>query len=164
MFGYLCILAAFILARISSQEYRAIAYIVFSEFLLHKIFFVLGVQLTDILDNAGIHLAYAFIEMLAIVAIVCFQSHIAILAFILINLGYNVLTISQFSMPVYDFHSSFGFFVGGIMILELLYLGWITKYVADFRRKHGLINTKHIDMVFFVRGRSNGWLYSREIS
>ena len=153
MFDYLCIIAAFILARCSSAEYRAIAYLVLAEFIGHKLVFILGVQLTDILEYSGIYLAYIFIQVLAIYLMMQIQSHFAIVALIFINLGYNMLTISQYVIPTYDFYSLYSYFVGGIMLLELTYLVWITKYVAAYRKLHGTINTNYIDRLFRVHRR-----------
>ena len=155
---YLAILIAFILTRYSRPEYRVIAYILLAEFAAHKIVYILGIQLTSLLNPSGIYLAYAIIELLAIVALLRFQPHIAIAALILLNLGYNMLTISQYVMPTYDFYSDYKFYAQGIMILELIYLAWITAYVAAFRRKHGFINTHHIDRLFCVCRRVNNGL------
>lgn len=157
-FDYICIVVAFILARYSSQEYRAIAYILLAEFSAHKLAYIFGIQLTSFLNPSGIYLAYIAIELLAIVAMLRFQSHFAITALIFINLTYNMLTISQYVIPTYDFYGAYKVSVQSIMILELVYLAWITAYVAAFRREHGFINTNHIDRLFRVRRRVNNGL------
>lgn len=159
MFDYLCILAAFVLARYSSQEYRAIAYLLFVEFLFHKLAYVLGIQLTDLLNPKAIYLAYIIIQVLIIVAMLAIQAHIVIITLIFINLGYNMLTISQFNMPTYDFYGSFKYFVGGLMLLELIYLVGISRYVANYRRKHGFINVNYIDRMFCVYRWGDNWLH-----
>ena len=160
MFTYLCILAAFALTRFSRPEYRVIAYILLAEFAAHKLAYILGIQLTSILNPQGIYLAYAAIELLAIIAMIKYQCHLTIALLIFINLGYNMLTISQYYMETYDFYGSYQFFVQTIMILELVYLAGITAYVSNYRRKYGLVNTNSIDRLFRIWGRGNNGLYS----
>ena len=159
MFDYFCILTALILTRYSRQEYRVIAYILVAEFSAHKIAYILGIQITDLLDPTGIYAVYALIELFAIVVMLKYQAHLAIAALVFINLGYNMLTISQFVMPTYNFYGNYGLFVQSIMILELLYLAGITVYVSNYRRKYGFVNTSSIDKLFLVWGRSNNGLY-----
>jgi len=159
MFTYICILIAFLIARKSRPEYRAIAYLLLVEFAAHKVAFILGIQLTDLLNPKAIYLTYIIIEMLIIVAMIAIQAHIFIIALIFINLGYNMLTISQYSMPTYDFYSLYEYFVGGLMILELGYLIGIRRYVENYRRKHGFINVNYIDRMFCVYRRADNWLY-----
>ena len=163
MFTYICILLAFILTRYSRPEYRVIAYILLAEFAAHKLAYIFGIQLTNLLNPIGIYLAYVIIELLAIVAMLKYQCHLAIAALIFINLAYNMLTISQYSMATYDFYSSYKFFVQSIMILELAYLAGITVYVSNYRRKYGFINTNSIDRLFRIWGRSNNGLYSSRV-
>jgi len=159
MFTYICIVIAFILARQSRQEYRAIAYILLAEFIAHKLAYILGIQLTDILNPSAIYMVYAIIELLAIVAILRFQAHLAIAALIFLNLTYNMLTVSQYVFNTsFDFFSHYKYFVQTVMILELVSLGWLTAYVANFRRKHGFINTNHIDSLFCVWRRDDNGL------
>ena len=159
MFTYICILIAFILTRYSRPEYRVIAYILLVEFAAHKLAYILGIQLTNLLNPSGIYLAYIVIELLAIAAMLRYQSHFAIASLIFINLGYNMLTISQYVMPTYDFYGSYKLFAQSIMILELIYLAGITVYVANYRRKHGLINISYIDRMFCIRRRSDNRLH-----
>jgi len=159
MFDYTCILVAFILARYSSQEYRAIAYLMLAEFFFHKLAYVLGIQLTDLLNPKAIYLAYIIIQMLIIVAMLAIQAHMIVIGLIFINLGYNMLTISQFNMSTYDFYGFYKYFVGGLMLLELIYLIGISRYVANYRRKHGSINVNYIDRMFCVYRWSHHWLY-----
>ena len=160
MFVYFCILIAAILARYSRQEYRVIAYILLAEFAAHEIVYILGIRLTDLLNPAGIYLAYAIIELLAIVAMVKYQAHLAIAMLVFINLGYNALTVSQYLITTtYDFYALYYNFVGSIMVLELIYLAGITVYVSNYRRKYGFVNTSSIDRLFFIWGRSNNGLY-----
>lgn len=159
MFDYACILVAFLIARKSRPEYRAIAYLLLVEFVAHKTAYILGVELTDLLNPTGIYLTYIIIETLIIVAMVAIQAHTLIIALIFVNLGYNMLTISQYSMSTYDFYSLYKYFVGSLMILELVYLIGIHRYVANYRRKHGFINVNYIDRMFFIYRRPDNWLY-----
>jgi len=163
MFTYICILIAFVLTRFSRPEYRVIAYILLAEFAAHKLAYIFGIQITDLLNPQGIYLAYAIIELLAIVAMLKYQCHLAIAALIFINLGYNMLTISQYVMPTYDFYGSYKVFTQSIMILELLYLAGITVYVSNYRRKYGFINTTNIDKLFCIWGRPDNGLYSKRL-
>lgn len=159
MFDYAGILIAFLIARKSCPEYRAIAYLVLVEFAAHKVAFILGIQLTDLLNPKAIYLTYIIIEMLIIVAMIAIQAHIFIIALIFINLGYNMLTISQYNISTYDFFWLYKYFVGGLMILELVYLIGISGYVANYRRKYGVINVNYIDRMFCVYRRADNWLY-----
>ena len=67
---------------------------------------------------------------------------------VFINLGYNVLTVSQYLITTYDFYALYYNFVGSIMVLELIYLAGITVYVSNYRRKYGFVNTSSIDKLF----------------
>lgn len=150
-FDYFCIFVALILARNSRPEYRAIAYLLLAEFFFHKIAYIIGIQLTDLLNPKAIYLAYIIIQMLIIVAMIAIQAHIVIIALIFINLGYNMLTISQFDTQTYiNFYEIYKYFVGGLMLLELIYLIGIHKYAENYRRKHGFISVNHIDRMFYV--------------
>jgi len=163
-FDYFCIIVAFILARNSRPEYRAIAYLLFAEFFFHKLAYILGIQLTNLLNPKALYVAYIIIQTLIIVAMITIQAHIIIIALIFINLGYNMLTIFQFNavkqgLDYSDFYGFYAYFVGGLMLLELIYLIGINKYVANYRRKHGFINANHIDRVFCVYRWSNNRLH-----
>lgn len=158
-FDYFCIIVAFILARNSRPEYRAIAYLLLAEFSAHKLAYIFGIQMTSLLNPKAIYLSYIIIETLIIVAMIAIEAHIVIIALIFINLGYNMLTVSQFNMPTYDFYGLFKYFVGGLMLLELIYLIGIHKYVANYRRKHGFINVNHIDRMFYVYRRTDNRLH-----
>ena len=163
-FDYFCIIVAFILARNSRPEYRAIAYLLLAEFFFHRLVYILGIQVTDALNPKAIYLAYIIIEMLIIVAMIAIQAHIVIIALIFINLGYNMLTISQFDKPTHiNFYEMYKYFVGGLMLLELIYLIGINKYVADYRRKHGFISINHIDRMFYVYRWGNNWLHLQRV-
>jgi len=95
-------------------------------------------------------LAYIAVQTLTIYLMTQIQAHIAITLLILVNIGYNVLTISQYVINIFDFYSYYTVFVGAIMFLELVYLAGLTKYVANYRRKYGYINTSNIDKLFNV--------------
>jgi len=167
-FDYFCIIVAFILARNSRPEYRAIAYLLLAEFFFHRLVYILGIQITDLLNPKAIYLAYIIIEMLIIVAMIAIQAHIVIIALIFINLGYNMLTIAHFDavkqgIEYYDFYGLFRYFVGGLMLLELIYLIGIHKYVENYRRKHGFISINHIDRMFYIYRWTNNRLHIQGI-
>lgn len=164
MFDYFCIIAAFVLALNSSREYRAIAYLLFTEFFFHKLVYIAGIQVTDLLNPKAIYLTYIIVQMLIIVAMIAIQAHITILILIFINLAYNMLTIAQFNavekgLNYYDFYSLYKYFVGGLMLLELIYLAGISRYVANYRRKHGFISVNHIDRMFYIYRWNDNGLY-----
>lgn len=67
-----------------------------------------------------------------------------------------MLTISQYAMSTYDFYSSYKAFIQPIMVLELIYLVWITDYVANYRRKYKHNGVDISGRSFFVyRRRDN---------
>ena len=49
--------------------------------------------------------------------------------------------------------------MGAIMLLELIYIGMLTAYVANFRRQQGFISTVHIDKLFMVWHRSGNGVH-----
>lgn len=151
MFGYLCIVICFVLARYSRQEYRVISYLMLVEFIAHKLAFVFGDQLTPILRGSPLYLTYIIIELVALIYIRMFQFNIIISTLVFTSLVYNALVVSQYSYPIYDYMESYGLIMGIVMILELIYLGCLTAYVANFRRKQGFISVSHIDRLFFIR-------------
>jgi len=170
MFDYICIAICFILARNSRQEYRVIAYLLLAEFVAHRVVYLIGDQLLSI-PGSFLYMSYGVVELAAIFYLVMYQSHRAIITLILISLLYNALVVSQYSFPVYDFmekysvviggldleFSLYGALMSGVMLLELIYLGMLTAYVANFRRKQGFISASHIDRVFFIRRRNAAW-------
>lgn len=159
MFGYFCIAICFILARNSRPEYRVIAYLLLAEFIAHKLAYVFGDQLTPILQGSLLYMTYIIIELSAMIYLKFFQSHFAIITLIFISLAYNALVVSQYAFPVYDYMENYWWIMGLVMLLEMIYLGTLTAYVATFRRKQGFISTSHIDRLFFVRRRNLGGLY-----
>ena len=159
MFGYVCIVICFILARNSRPEYRVITYLLFFEFLAHKIVYVVGDQLMSI-PGSLLYTFYAVVELAAMVCLRMFQSHFVILTLILISLLYNTLVVSQYSYPIYNYMENYWWIMGLVMLLEVAYLWTFTAYVANFRRKHGFISASHIDRLFCIRRRDfNGCLH-----
>ena len=153
MFDYACIILALLLARESSIEYRAIAYLVLFEFVAHKVFYIVGIQLTDYLQDSLIYLSYILAQMVTLYLMIKIQSHFAITMMIFINIAYNVLTILQYSVVTYDYYSIYPYVVGVIMCLELIYLVWITSYVDNYKKRYGNIDRDYIDHMFCVRRR-----------
>lgn len=157
MFGYICITICFILARNSRPEYRVISYLLFIEFVAHKLVYVFGDQLTPVLQGSLLYMTYVIIEFFAIIYLKMFQSHFVIITLILSSLLYNALVVSQYSFPVYDYMENYWWIMGLVMLLEMIYLGMLTAYVATFRRKQGFISVSHIDRLFFIRRRNCAW-------
>ena len=150
MYAYACILTAYLLAIKSDARYRAISYLLLFEFAAHEVVYVFCYQITELLQGESLLLAYIAIQTLTIYLMVHIQAHLAITLLILINIGYNVLTISQYVINYYDFYSIYPSFVGVIMALELIYLLGLSKYVGTYIRKHGGFNTSYIDKLFYV--------------
>ncbi len=79
-----------------------------------------------------------------------------LISLLIVNLGYNMLTISQYVSPTrIHFYNLYAYVVGSIMILELLYLVWINEYVTDYRIRRKYNNTSTINIMFrnWWRGR-----------
>ena len=163
MFGYICMAMCFILARYSRPEYRVISYLLAFEFLAHKIVYVIGDQLLSI-PGSLLYTLYLVSELIAMSYLILFKSHLAIITFILISLVYNALVVSQYSYPVYDYMQHYQIVMKTVMLLEMVYLGMLTAYVANFRRKHGFINASHIDRMFFIWPGALDWLYMERTS
>lgn len=149
MFDLLCILAALFLSLFTSTQFKAVSYIIIYEFATHQLFFMLGIP------EPFLYLYYAAVNLSAIFLLSHFKSHFAISALILINLCYNVLTISQYIYAVYDFYDLYVDFVGAIMILELAYMVGITKYVSRKLGLQGADNTNSINRFFMLGNRNN---------
>ena len=157
MFGYFCIAVALFLTVNSNVRYRAIAYLVLFEFVAHQILFITGIQLTSFLEYEKIFLAYIIIQTFTLYLMSLIQSHRTITSLILINIVYNVLTISQYVVNLFDFYAYYSSFIGFIMIAELLYLLGITKYVDNYNKKHGIIDTDSVDSLFDVSRGIRFW-------
>lgn len=149
MFDLICISLALFLSLFASSQFKVITYIVIIEFLAHQIAYRLGIA------EPFLYLAYAGINLSAIFLLSHFKSHFAISALILINLCYNVLTISQYIYPVYDFYGLYVDFVEAIMVLELAYMVGITKYVSRKLGLQGVNNTNSVNRVFMLGNRDN---------
>lgn len=158
MFGYICILIALVLFLISVKEYSAIAFIVLCEFVLHKVFYIVGIQLTELLEYSALYLSYIIIELLALFLMYKFQSHMTITLLIFANLIYNILTISQYVNYTYDFYSLYSAFVGSIMILELMYLIGLNGYIRN-KWNSGRVDFNNINRMLRISNRfRNGCL------
>lgn len=129
MFDLTCIALALFLLLFSSSQFKVIFYIVIIEFIAHQLAYRLGIA------EPFLYLTYAAINLSAIFMLSHFKAHFLIAALFLMNLCYNVLTLSQYIYPIYDFYGLYADFVGAIMALELIYLVGITSYVS---RKLGL--------------------------
>jgi len=134
MFGWLSILIVLFLFSKSEARFKAILFVLCANFLAHKLSFVVGVQLTNILEYQYLYIAYSTIQLATIIALINLKSHLAILGIVLIQLGYNMLTVSQYVIPTYDFYSAYETFMQSLMVLELIYMGMLTSYAMDLRR------------------------------
>jgi len=127
----LTIIAVF-LAVTSVEKYRFIASIVALEFVLHVLAYnYLFLDYRADPENGWlIYLTYVVIQLPIMAILSTLKSHFAITALIFINLTYNLLTTaSYFYESSVNFYQAYQYFVGSIMIFELIYLGLLSKYV-----------------------------------
>jgi len=137
---------------ISIKEYSAIAFIVLCEFVLHKLVYVVGIQLTDWLEYSTLYLVYIIIELLALFLMYKFKSHMTIALLIFANLIYNILTISQYVNFTYDFYAQYSTAIGSIMIIELTYLIGLNGYIRN-KWNDGRVDFDYINRLFRVGDR-----------
>ncbi len=161
MFTYICIFIAVLLAAFSIKEYRLIAIVVAAEFILHK----LAYNYTFIDARAEyswlIYLFYAAIQLTVMSFLLRLKSHFIIIGLVFINFTYNLLTIKAFfDVEFISFYYIYPYFVGIIMMFELIYLGLLNKYVSNYYRKRGTIDIDHINSVFYVWPKCFSRLFS----
>ena len=150
-FDLICISIAVILAAFSVKEYMLISAVVSVEFVLHSLTY--NYVYLDARAEHGwlIYLFYAAIQLTVMSFLISLKSHFVIVMLIFINFVYNLLTIKGFfDVEFKSFFYVYPYFVGAIMIFELIYLGLLNKYVSDYRRKHGAVDLSHIDSIFYV--------------
>jgi len=153
MFTYYCIIIAAFLAGNSVKEYRFLAIAVFSEFLLHKLAYNHLFLDFRSENKFFIFYLYATIQLPIMCLLLILKSHFVITGLIFINMVYNLLTPLSFSNREYsDIYDAKDWFIGTIMLMELLYLGLLSQHVTAYCRKHGTVDTDYIDRVFRVRG------------
>lgn len=160
-FNYYCIIfAAFLVGRVHSR-YRFIAWAVFIEFLLHQLIynhFFLDLRATN---NWAIYYMYAAIQIPIIFALVTMKCHFVIAGLMGVNFIYNLsVPLSFFSPEFISIYLFKNILIGTIMLLELLYLGWLCEYVNNRKRKSGYVDYDRVDRVFYV----SGWLFNRGLA
>lgn len=119
------------LYRSTSSGYKIVSLLILSEFILHKLAYILLYQIYNIESGIYLYFSYTIINLLAILILTNLKSHIAIITLLLINMSYNVLIVSQYTIQTYDFYAYYYEVVGAIMVLELVYMGYLTDYVRD---------------------------------
>ena len=150
MFDYLCIIVAVLLAATSVSKYRAIAVIIAIEFIAHKLAFNYILVEAQAENGWLTYMIYSVIQLTAMSMLLYLKSHFVITALIFINLSYNMLTaLSYFYSFDVNFYQAYQYFVGTIMVFELIYLGLLNKHV--YSRKHRDNSDPYIDGVFRVR-------------
>lgn len=152
-FDYICISIAVLLAAFSVKQYKIISIIVALEFILHNLAYNYAfLEFRDIPGNGWfIYLMYASIQLSIMAFLFGLKSHFIIIGLVFINMVYNLLTIKGFfDVEFISFYYIYPYFVGTIMIFELLYLGLLNRYVSNYYRKRGRIDFDHIDGVFYV--------------
>lgn len=158
MFTYACIATALLLALWSRAEYKSVAWLVFAEFAAHKAVFLLGYELTGMMDKTEILAMYTLVQAIIVYLIMKKQNHIFISSLILANLGYNMLTVAGIELAKigaesYNFLNHHFAVVATICVIELLYLAGITKYANYYRRKYGYTSIDFFDRLFCIRRR-----------
>jgi len=152
MFTYICTIIAVTLAAMSVKEYLPVAITIAAAFILEK--FAYNYLFLEIRADNGwlIYLIYSTIQLMVMALLLILKSHFVIAGLIFMNLGYNLLTASSYfySFNV-NFYQAYQYFVGTIMVFELIYLGLLNRYV--YSRKHRRNNTAYLDAVFCVRVR-----------
>ena len=152
MFGWISIIVALFLFSKSEIVYKAILFVLLVNFIAHKFFYVVGIQLTSVLEYQYLYRTYSIIQLSTIAVLINLKSHFAILIIVLIQLGYNMLTVSQYIINTYDFYSAYAVFMQVLMALELFYMGMLTNYARDFR---GIFSTNDSNWIVRVCRRYN---------
>jgi len=160
MLTYICVVVSFLIYKLSTNEGLAFSRLVFLHFLALKASYLIVAQSPYLMSTPTLFGMYCIIQLALIKKAKCKdKSQFAILTLILISLGYNMLTISQYVMVTYGFYGAYKSIIGSIMIIELLLLSWNVKYVAHYRKQYRDTYTNFIDRLFRVRG----WLSYRKI-
>ena len=144
-------IALFLFSK-SEIRFKAILFVLSANFIAHKLAFIGGVQLTNALNYQYIYLTYSLIQLATIITLINLKSHFAILIIVLIQLGYNMLTVSQYIINTYDFYSAYAVFMQVLMTLELFYMGMLTNYARKFR---GIFSTNDSNWIVRVCRRHN---------
>jgi len=142
-FGMLCASACLFIYLLSNGSIRLIAFVLLCEFALHEISYQIVSQIDWLFKTSFLLFLYGAINIAAIYIISLTKSHFAITTLIFINLGYNMLSASQYVFNTYDFISLFVDVVGVIMVLEISLLLWMAasdRYNTKFNGS-GDINT-----------------------
>lgn len=154
MFGYACLIIAALLAAFSVKEYRIASYVVAIEFAGHKVVIDVLFNWLGLLNFWQVYFSYGVIQFVAIYILHKIQSHFFIMGLIAVNMVFNfymsiIGQIAQESMVYYNkfifFYERYPIFVGIIMILELLYLGWLNSYVSRSVRNKGVLGDNIVD-------------------
>ena len=152
---------AVLMAVFSIKEYKLICKIVALEFLGH-VFVYYALYQSGLLNNWSLYAGYAACQMAAMYYARKCQCHVYILTLLLINLVLNLISLNfaynHWESGIYtkefiSIYSVYEDLARTIMVFELLYLGFLTRYVATYIRKHGDPNIDYIDSLFRVRGR-----------
>lgn len=152
---------AALLAVFSIKEYKLICKIVSLEFAGHIFVYYILYQ-SGILNNWSLYAGYAACQFMAMYFAKKSQYHIYIYSFLLINLTINLISLNfaynhwesrLYTQEFISIYSVYEDLTRTIMIFELLYLGFLTRYVATHIRKYGDPNIDYIDSLFRVRCR-----------
>lgn len=160
MFDLFCIATAFFLCAQAVKEYRVVAFFVALEFALHKVIYLYAFTDLRAVNPWLVYLFYAFAQIIIIAALYKSKSHFVIIGLIFINAAYNLSTVvGFFYYELSKLYYIYPYFVGFIMILELMYLGLLNKYAANYYSKHGSNDINYLNSIFCVRA----WPDSRRI-
>lgn len=141
------------MAAFSIKEYRFIALVVALEFTLHKLCYNYAFLDFRSENNWFIYIIYASIQLSTMYALYKLKSHFVIVGLLFINMVYNLSTVlGYFYAEFISIYYIYPYFVGTIMIFELIYLGLLSRYVRNYITKRWNVTDEYIDSVFMVRG------------
>lgn len=161
MFTLICMGIALTLALFSIPQYRPVAIIVALEFAAHKVAFLFGFTELRQEDDFRwvLYAMYSAINLAAMYAVSRNRCHWAIMACLFLNLLINLRTLylaahmmeSKINYDKFiDLYLVYPWLVGTIMIIEILYIGWLTGYVRLHYGNRNKRDIDYIDRLFYV--------------
>lgn len=149
MWGFIA--SSFLISTTLDGDRKLIGFLVSIEFLLHEIIYLIGYDWLYLLDGASLYLAYIIAELFIMLMLVGLKASGSIAALIYLNIVMNVLYLTQFNKPVYDFIPYYYPVIGTIMSLEVMYLLWLNNAINN---KVGLYGNKLKSRIFGLFDRS----------
>lgn len=163
MFTFLCIIVAVCLAAFAVKEFRIVAVIVALGFLATKAAFIMLNTFLTPYDAWVCYFVYGVIEVIGIAILRQTNCHFFIMGLFGISAGFNFYTAyfaHQALETIESWHkfisidALYPWLIGIIMILELVYLGWLNNYVSKRMRGVNDSELNFIDRLFRVTSPS----------